>query len=172
MRYFSGFGFLDDEELFGEFLTQGEYCIAGFSYGAQKAMNEALTHNGRIQKLQLLSPAFFDDKSEAFKRAQLRAFKRDSRAYLERFFMMCGGGDEKVRKYFIGGGEEELRALLYYKWQAREFALLQSRGIEIEVLLGDSDEIINSQAALSFFRPLVTRILWFKGKNHLLRTRL
>ena len=143
MRYFSGFGFCGEEGLFSEFLAQGEYSIAGFSYGAQKALNEA------------------------FKRAQLRAFRLDSYAYLERFFVMCGG-DEEARGYFTGGSEEELRELLYYEWRAEDFSLLQSLGIEIEILLGERDEIINSQVALEFFRPLATRVLWLKGKDHLL----
>ena len=167
MRYFSGFGFCGEEELFSEFLAQGEYCIAGFSYGAQRALKEALAYKGRIQKLQLLSPAFFNDKNEAFKRAQLRAFRLDSHAYLERFFVMCGG-DEEARGYFTGGSEEELRELLYYEWRAEDFSLLQSLGIEIEVLLGANDEIINPKRALEFFRPLNVRILWLKNRSHLL----
>ena len=55
-----------------------------------------------------------------------------------------------------------------YEWRAEDFSLLQSLGIEIEVLLGANDEIINPKRALEFFRPLNVRILWLKNRSHLL----
>ena len=60
MRFYSGFGFWNEKELFKEYLEEGEFVVAGFSYGAQKALIDAVHTSKRVDKLQLLSPAFFN----------------------------------------------------------------------------------------------------------------
>ena len=60
MKYFSGFSLCNEEELFSDFLEEGEFNVAGFSFGAQNALEYVLSTDKRVDKLQLLSPAFFD----------------------------------------------------------------------------------------------------------------
>ena len=52
MTYFSGFCLHDEEALFERFLMRNDFCVAGFSYGAIKALNYALTSQKRIDTLQ------------------------------------------------------------------------------------------------------------------------
>ena len=58
-KYFNGFSLQNEEELFSEYLLQSELCVAGFSYGAQKAFEYVYKSKERIDRLILLSPAFF-----------------------------------------------------------------------------------------------------------------
>lgn len=100
MKYFSGFGFSGEEQLFLRFLETGEYDIAGFSYGAQLAIKEALK-DSRVQRLTLLSPAFFQDTSNAFKKAQLAMFKKNTPGYNDGFLKLCEGFTERDDEHEI-----------------------------------------------------------------------
>ncbi len=62
MIYFSGFGMTGEQELFVDYLDDREFVVAGFSYGAIEAFEYCLSATTRINKLQLLSPAFFQKK--------------------------------------------------------------------------------------------------------------
>jgi hypothetical protein len=42
MKFYSGFGFWNEKELFSEYLEDREFVVAGFSYGAQKALIDAI----------------------------------------------------------------------------------------------------------------------------------
>ena len=59
MLYFNGFSLQNEEEHFKAYLSDNDLTIAGFSYGAQKAFEYAYHSKERIDRLILLSPAFF-----------------------------------------------------------------------------------------------------------------
>ena len=63
-KYFSGFCFADESELFSDYLENNEFTVCGFSYGAIKAFEEVLNSDLRVDKLQLFSPAFFQSYDE------------------------------------------------------------------------------------------------------------
>lgn len=173
MRYFSGFGFAGESPLFEEFLEEGEYVVAGFSYGAQQAFEYAKHATVRIQKLQLLSPAFFLGRTEGFIRGQILGFKKDRAAYLERFYRANVSGNlrecERLEPYRISPSLEDLEALLSYEWREEDFILLAERGVEVEVFLGEEDQIIDPRAAFDFFSQMPSLTLYsFKGRSHLL----
>ena len=60
MKFFSGFCLCNEKELFKEYLEENEFVVAGFSKGAQEAIEYALNAPHRIDKIQLFSPAIFD----------------------------------------------------------------------------------------------------------------
>lgn len=66
MRYYSGFCLQNEQELFNENIIKSDFCISGFSYGAIKAVEYALNADERIDKLQLFSPAFFNNKDDKY----------------------------------------------------------------------------------------------------------
>lgn len=72
MKFFSGFCLANEQELFAPYLIRSDFTVAGFSYGAIKALKYAITCNERIDTLQLFSPAFFQDKDAKFKKLQTR----------------------------------------------------------------------------------------------------
>lgn len=157
MKFYSGFSLSNDEQIFEAFLKPSDYCIAGFSFGAIKAFEEALRSKSRIDTLQLFSPAFFQNKSEKFKRTQNMYFAKDREAYLKNFLSSCFSPapiDEGVE--IEQGSAQDLERLLSFVWKADELKALQDRGIEIEVYLGSKDKIIDSQAVKEFFLPYAT----------------
>lgn len=157
MKFYSGFSLSNDEQIFEAFLKPSAYCIAGFSFGAIKAFEEALSSKSRIDTLQLFSPAFFQNKSEKFKRTQNMYFSKDKEAYLKNFLSSCFSPaqiDEGVE--IKQGSAQDLDKLLSFVWKADELKALQDRGIEIEVYLGSKDKIIDSQAVKEFFLPYAT----------------
>ena len=46
--------------------TESAYCVAGFSYGAQQAFEYVYHATERIDRLILLSPAFFQTQKPSF----------------------------------------------------------------------------------------------------------
>ena len=66
-KYFSGFCFENESEIFDEYLEINDFTVSGFSYGAIKAFEEVLASNKRVDKLQLFSPAFFQSFDKKFK---------------------------------------------------------------------------------------------------------
>ena len=98
--YFSGFCLKNEDELFDEYLIKNDFTISGFSYGAIKAFEYALVTQKRIDKLQLLSPAFFNDKDTKYKRMQLMFFKKDNKTYCENFLNNCGLNKIQSRNIF------------------------------------------------------------------------
>lgn len=157
MKFYSGFSLSKDKQLFEPYLKDSQYCIAGFSYGAIKAFEEAKNSKKRIDTLQLFSPAFFQNKSQKFIRTQNMYFSKDKAAYLENFLSACflpAEVDANVERE--EGSAEDLEELLSFVWMAEELKALQDRGIEIEVYLGSEDKIIDAQAAKEFFLPYAT----------------
>ncbi len=169
MRYFSGFCFEDESELFENLLIKSNFCVAGFSYGAIKAFEEVYSSKNRIDTLQLFSPAFFQDRDERFKRLQLIAFKKDKQNYLKNFYQnVLYPLEIDISKYKKQGTLEELKELLNYKWDKEKLDIITKRGTKIEVYLGKLDNIINADVAKEFFKPFAT-IYYFNNLGHILQ---
>lgn len=169
MKFFSGFSLHGEQELF-DFWLKGcsNYCVAGFSYGAIEALEYLLNTKSRVDKLILLSPAFFNGESSSFKKMQLQYFKRDSNTYINNFLNNCvGSSNINLDKYIKVGTKEQLEKLLYYSWDINKLKLIIEKGTTIEVILAQDDKIINSNEALSFFKDLTTTY-YIKGSNHIL----
>jgi enterochelin esterase-like enzyme len=167
-RYFSGFCFVNESELFNEYLENNDFTVCGFSYGAIKAFEEVLNSNTRVDKLQLFSPAFFQTFDDKFKRMQLMFFKKDTNAYCENFLKnVSSPTNQDISKYFNQGTIEELEELLNYEWSKEKLQKLVENGTKIEVFLGGVDKIIDAQKAKEFFKDLAT-VYYIKEKGHLL----
>ncbi len=165
--YFSGFSLEGEKELFKDYIIQNQFIISGFSYGAIKAFEYVLKENKRVDKLQLFSPAFFNDKDKKYKRMQLMFFKKDSVTYCDNFLNNCGFSKEVSSKYFSMGTYEQLDKLLNYQWDENKVQKIVDRNIKLEVYLGADDKIINSQKALEFFKQF-GEVYFIKEKGHIL----
>lgn len=167
-RYFSGFCFKNESELFDEYLVNNDFTISGFSFGAIKAFEEAFSTKKRVDKLQLFSPAFFQIFDDKFKRTQLMYFKKDANAYCQNFLSnVIYPLQTDISKYFELGTIEQLEELLNYKWSEEKLQSLLDRGTKIEVYLGGVDKIIDSSKAKDFFKNYAT-VYYIKEKGHLL----
>ncbi len=169
MLYFSGFSLANENELFPFWLKNCKaFCVAGFSYGAIKALEFALQTKKRVDRVILLSPAFFNDVEQSLKKREINSFKRNQEAYLKQFFRNIKGKcNIDIYKYYNKGSLFELETLLYYEWKKEKILELINRGIEIEVILGGKDNIINLEGAINFFTNITTTYL-VKKANHLL----
>ena len=172
MIYFSGFCLENEKDIFEQWLFKTDYNVAGFSYGAIKAIEYALKSKNRIERLQLFSPAFFNDKDEKFKKMQLLFFAKDKTSYIQNFLKnIASDSDINMQQYFKEGNKEELKELLYYHWEAKKLQELLKKGVVIEVFLGENDKIINSKKALEFFKENATNVYFFKRANHILKAK-
>lgn len=168
-KYFNGFSLQNEEELFSEYLIQSELCVAGFSYGAQRAFEYVHESKERIDRLILLSPAFFQTQKTSFVRTQLRYFEAGQEAYVKQFLAnVTFPSMTDLSAYLKVGTKEELDALLTYTWDKQKIQEVIDRGTTIEVFLGKEDKIIDTQAAFDFFAPLTTTY-FMKSAGHLLR---
>jgi hypothetical protein len=165
--YFSGFSLKNEENLFDEYLEKSDFIVSGFSYGAIKAFEYVLNTDKRIDKLQLFSPAYFNDKDKKYKRMQMIYFKKNSGFYCNKFLRNCGFSNELSSKYFELGTNEELYQLLNYKWDVIKLNILLNRNIKLEFYVGDKDRIINTQKALEFFKQF-GEVYYIKSKGHIL----
>ncbi len=170
MIYFSGFSLEGEAELFSDWLVQSDYAVAGFSYGAIRALEYALASSRRIDRLLLFSPAFFQTKKERFITLQLEAFRQDPESYRRNFLARAAAGTGiDLEPYLKEGSCEELEELLRYRWEAEKLRTLRERGTVIEVFIGEKDRIIDAQGALEFFIPLATATYRFRKAGHFLR---
>jgi len=170
MKFYSGFSLSNDEQLFTPYLKSSQYCVAGFSYGAINAFRQVLASKTRIDRLQLFSPAFFQSRSDKFRRMQNMYFAKDKEAYLKNFFDSCflpAQADSSV--HLSEGSTQELEDLLSYEWKVSELKSVQERGIEIEVYFGSEDKIIEPQKAKEFFLPYATTYM-INHAGHTLQT--
>ncbi|MEA3289415.1 MAG: pimelyl-ACP methyl ester esterase BioV [Campylobacterota bacterium] len=165
--YFSGFCLENESELFSDYIVQNDFTVNGFSYGAVKAFEYALNTKERIDKIQLFSPAFFNDKDKKYKRMQLMFFNKDAKTYCDNFLKNCGFTKELSLKYFKLGTFEELEELLYYWWDKDKLQKLIDKDIQIEIYLGGNDKIIDSKKALEFFQEFGD-VYFIKNKGHIL----
>ena len=167
-KYFSGFCFFEESELFKDYIIQNDFTVSGFSFGAIKAFEEVLNSKNKINKLQLFSPAFFQTKDEKFKRTQVMYFKKDANAYCQTFLSnVLSPLDLDISKYFKLGSIEELQELLYYEWSEEKLQKLIEKGVKIEVYLGGNDKIIDASKTQEFFKEFAT-VYYIKEKGHLL----
>jgi pimeloyl-ACP methyl ester carboxylesterase len=168
-KYFNGFSLQNEEELFSEYLIQSELCVAGFSYGAQRAFEYVYESKERIDRLILLSPAFFQTQKPSFIRTQLRYFEAGQEAYVKQFLAnVTYPSSLDLSNYLKVGTKEELESLLTYVWDKQKIQKVLDRGTTIEVFLGKDDKIIDAQKAFDFFASLTTTY-FIKSVGHLLR---
>lgn len=170
MRFFSGFGFINESVLFEEWLLKGAYDVSGFSMGAIKAIEYAyneILQQRRINSLLLFSPCMLAHKSLAFKRLQLSSFQKDPQSYMDNFYEEVGLS-AKMERFKKEGSLEELEFLLNYKYSDSTIRFLLEKGVKIEAFIGLKDRITDIQALLEFFMPLV-QVWQFKDCNHLLQ---
>ncbi|MFT7878997.1 MAG: pimelyl-ACP methyl ester esterase BioV [Sulfurimonas sp.] len=170
MRYFNGFSLHGEEECFSEFLIDSDFCVAGFSYGAQQAFEYVYNTARRVDRLILLSPAFFQNQKPSFIRTQLRYFQNGREAYIKQFLENAAYPSSVDLSAFLQTGmHEELEALLSYRWESEKLKEIVARGTTIEVFLGSEDRILDATAAFEFFTEHSVTY-WIKGAGHLLKT--
>ena len=170
MTYFNGFSFRGESELFADWLVKSDYAVAGFSYGAIRALEHTLAASRRIDRLLLFSPAFFQTRKERFLRMQLEAYRKGPMEYRHRFFEnVAWPSNIDLDPYMGEGSYEELEELLYYRWDAEKIREVTGRGTVVEVFIGEKDRIIDAKGALKFFIPLATATYRFRHAGHVLR---
>jgi len=167
VKYFNGFSLKNEESLFEDYLIKHDTTVAGFSYGAQQALEYVYTSKERIDRLILLSPAFFQTQKASFIRAQLRYFESDKQAYVAQFLKnVAYPSSVDLHDYLQIGSNQELEALLNYTWEEEKIQTILARGITIEVFIGAKDKIVDTKEALNFFTNTTNYIL--KDAGHLL----
>ena len=152
-------------------LQRTDFTYSGFSYGAIKAYKKVLSlveENKRVDKLQLLSPAFFQTKSEKFKRLQLMGYTRNTQRYLQEFMALCFAPYEVEVVQHATTSKEELEELLYFQWNMQDLEKIEHAGVVIEVYLGGKDQIIDAKSAKEFFQNVAT-VTYIKNANHFLQ---
>ncbi len=170
MEYFNGFCLRNEEELLAPFIQERTFDIYGFSYGAIKAFWEAkkrVENFERVDRLVLLSPAFFQTRSEKFKKLQMRMFERESEKYVENFLHNCFAPYKKRHVSYYIASAQELKELLWHEWSLDELLWLRNRGVAVEVYLGGKDAIIDPVGAYELFKE-VADVTFIKDANHFL----
>lgn len=168
MKYFNGFLFQNEAELFNDYIPNGDSVVAGFSYGATKAFEYAYSSGKRVDRLILLSPAFFADKNESYIKKQLKYY--DNPSYKESFFANVAYPSEMdLSAYYYPHTQEDLEKLLRYQWDSDKLKELIDRGVKIEVFLGGKDRIINAIKANTFFSKVAITYL-IQDVGHALQT--
>ena len=166
--YFSGFSLCNEKNIFKEYSEENDFTVSGFSYGSIKAFEYVLNSDNRIDKLQLFSPAFFQNKDQKYKRLQLMFFNKDQDMYCKNFLEnVCSNSTIDLSAYLKPGTQKELEELLYYNWKKSDLQILVNKGIKIEVFLGKDDKIIDSSEAFTFFKEFST-VYFIKDKGHIL----
>lgn len=171
MKFYSGFSLQNEELFFAHLIQKSEYHVYGFSYGAIKAFEEVknyLETGKRVDKVIFFSPAFFQTKSEAFKKLQIRSFKKDQKSYLEHFLQSCFTPYERVEIQTKEDSVEDLEKLLYFEWSREDISWIQQQGVRVEVYLGGEDQIIDVKGAYNFFKE-IANVTLFKEANHFLQ---
>lgn len=172
MHYFNGFSLKEEKHFFDAYILDSEYSVCGFSYGAIKALKftlHAMKEGKRVDRLILLSPAFFQTHSTKFKKLQLLSYRKDKELYLQNFLKACFVPHAMKKTEHYETDVTELEELLGYEWSLAELVALRERGIIIEVYLGAKDGIIDAMAALEFFRDVAT-VTFIQNANHFLQT--
>ncbi|WP_187648435.1 pimelyl-ACP methyl ester esterase BioV [Nitrosophilus labii] len=169
MRFYSGFCFKNEQELFADILKENDFSVAGFSKGAIEAFEYVKNSKSRVDTLILISPAFFQTKDEKFKKLQLISYRRDPKSYIKNFYKnVLYPLDFDIKKYEKVGTADELKRLLYYVWNENSLKEVKNRGINIEVYLGEKDKIVDSNEANDFFKRFGT-VYFIKNVGHILK---
>jgi len=173
MKFFSGFSLRDESYLFNDYIDESLYTVCGFSYGAIKALDHVikeLKSGKRVDRLQLFSPAFFQNTDKKFKKLQLMAYTKNKQQYLSQFLKGCFYPYKLKIVQNIQTKKEELEELLYYEWKYSELEALQNKDVIIEVYLGGKDSIVDALASKRFFINHSTVTL-VNDANHFLQTK-
>ena len=169
MAFYSGFSLHGEETLFCPYLDKGDFVVAGFSLGAIDAFSYALRAKHRIDKLQLFSPAFFQESKEAFKKVQLRYFQSDKAMYVQNFLDNSAyPAKTALEPFYHDSPLEDLQRLLYFVWEREKLEILRQKGIMIEVYVGEKDKIVDTQSVVDFFQPFAT-VIMIKDVGHILQ---
>lgn len=172
MKFFSGFGFKREQALFKEYLDDAPFVLSGFSYGAQLATQEALNAlniGKRVEKLQLISPAYFNDLPRGVLMKELDNFVKNRDLYMNFFYKKAAypyKGD--ITPFKSDPDLGQLKSLLLYRWKEEDLERLKSAGVDIEVFLGGFDKIVDAKKAGEFFAPFAS-VYTIKDAGHLLR---
>ncbi len=172
MKFFSGFSLKNEEYFFKGFIKKSEYSVCGFSYGAIKAfkyVKEQLACGNRVDTLILISPAFFQTKSDKFKRLQTLAYSKNQNKYLSQFINGCFFPHAKMNLEYTNTSVDELDELVNFEWNIQGLQELVDKGIVIEVYLGEKDAIIDVGSARELFLEVST-VTYIKNANHFLQT--
>ena len=170
MKFYSGFSLSNESAFFEGFIKKSDYTVSGFSYGAIKAFKEVqrrIEEGIRVDTLQLFSPAFFQTKSDKFKRLQTLSYTKSESKYLEQFIDGCFAPYEKKKLVHVQTHVEELEELLEYVWNVEQLKVLEDKGVAIEVYLGGKDKIIDVKSTEEFFLEVAT-VSYIKNANHFL----
>ena len=169
MKYFNGFSLDNEAAFFQPYLIKSDYCVAGFSYGAQQAFEYVYHTTQRVDRLILFSPAFFQTEKSSFIRTQLRYFEAGKEKYVKQFLAnVVYPSKLDLSNYLQVGTKEELESLLTYNWDQKKIQEVLDRGTSIEVFFGEDDKIIDAQKAFDYFAPLTTTY-FIKSVGHLLK---
>ena len=171
MKFYSGFSLQNESCLFDTFIKKSDYNVCGFSYGAIKAfeyVKEQLACGKRVDTLQLFCPAFFQTKSQSFKKLQLRSFDKNKNIYIDRFIDSCFSPHVRKTVEYSVATYDGLEELLFFEWSLPELQNLVDIGIKIEVYLGGKDKIIDVDGARDFFKNVAT-LTYIKDANHFLQ---
>ena len=169
MIYFNGFSLDKEEELFKEYIVDTEFTVVGFSYGAIKAFEYAYSSKSRIDRLILLSPAFFQNHKSSFIRTQLRYYRANREVYTQHFLEnVAYPSFIDLKEFLIDGTEDELEELLSYRWEYQKIQELIDRGVTIEVYIGEEDKIVDAIKSFEFFKR-VAPCYFIKEVGHLLK---
>ena len=173
MIFFSGFSLKNEEELFFDYLgdiKDNVYTVVGFSYGAIKALEFVANSSKRIDRLTLISPAWFCNKSKSFIKAQLLYYKKDTDKYIKTFLKNTAyPANIELSRYTTHTTLSDLERLLTYSWSSELFEICKDKNIIIETYLGGKDKIIDAYKAFEFFRQHSKSYL-FKDVGHILKT--
>jgi len=183
MKFYSGFSLKNEICFFKDFIKESKYTVCGFSYGAIKAFSyvkEQLACGNRVDTLQLFSPAFFQTKSDKFKRLQVLSYTKSKDKYLSQFIDGCFFPHPKSTSSLSLTAHakkdlqhtqtrvEELNELLNFQWNQNDLQDLVDKGVIIEVYLGEKDMIIDVESAREFFLQVST-VTYIKNANHFLQ---
>ncbi len=169
MIYFSGFSLANEEELFSSYYSDNNNTVVGFSYGGQRAFEYLYRSTTRIDRLILISPAFFQSKKPSYIRTQLRYFETNQEDYINQFLSnITHPSNEDISPFLSNGTKEQLRELLEYKWDRERLQEVVDRGVTIEIFVGEQDKIIDSLEVVEFFKSFAT-IYQINGVGHILR---
>jgi predicted esterase len=168
MIFFSGFGFSNERELFSSYFTDNKSTVVGFSYGAISAIEYLYSTKNRVENLILLSPIFFQNESNSFKKSQLNLYKKNSNIYMNQFYKnVLFPLSTDISKYKSKSDINQLEEILYYKYNEDRLTEIKNRKIEISILLGAKDKIINHNRCSKFFEKF-GEVCSFNNYGHLL----
>ena len=171
MNFYSGFSLKNDEHFFEDYIKKSDYTVSGFSYGSIKALEHTkkqISNGKRVDTLQLFSPAFFQTKSDKFKRLQSMSYAKNQEKYLLGFIQGCFHPLDVTPVEHKESSQEELDTLLNFVWNPSELIALAQKGVHIEVYLGGQDKIIDGDGAREFFLNFTT-VTYIKNANHFLQ---